>query len=1010
MKRIFALIVIALCLSGAYAQETYVASNDNLLFQKGKTCFDERKFSVAIQFFQRYLDESADKNDALREKADYYIVSCRYALKDAKRIALLQDFLKVYPYSPMRNRVAFMIGCSYYDAANYEDAIKWYSQVKKSQLDDKESMEFAFTNGFSHLSLKNYNEARTIFAPLSAKTGKYEEDARYYYAYCDFCLKNFDEALMEFNAMSQKGKYVEPASYYVLQIYDQQGDHDKAVEYGKELIKKFPTSRHNSEAYRILGETSYRKGNYPEAVDNLKKYERNLKKVSRSTMYMLGVSYYETANYLNAINYLSKVTTENDSLSQNAYLHIGNSYIKINDVKNAKMAFQSAALGEFDKNVQEVAAFNYALAAYQSGALFGETISLFENFIANYPKSRYLNEIYTHMANAYIAEKNYAAAYASIKKIETTNPKIKAAKENALFQLGLAEHTKGQYTAALDYFSLAVKEYDAKSFSAQALLWRGDTYYRLGKYEECRKDLLKFIDAKQKKTSDDILKSYYTIAYSFFGQKKYKAALEWFLKCLEDKSVAASPLYADILNRTADCYFQERELEAARQYYAKVPTTEPAAADYAAFQGAFILGLQKKYTEKIKALEQLIANHPESDYADDALYEIGRAYVLQEKYELAIATYEKVLANYGKTTVARKAALETGMLYANLANTDKAITAYEQVVELYPNSEEARTAIESLQTLYVDKNDIEGYIAYVKRISKFAVAVLPETQEDSLSFVAAERLFIKANYKESAKAFQNYLNKYCKAQTLNCISAIYYLAESYYQTDQKTQALDEFEKLTQLDGNPYLTEALSRAAELAYADKQTADALNYFTQLYEKADNKHIKRDALFGMMRCYYLQNDNDKVITTADKIMDDNTSSATVVREARYCRAKAYIAKNETASAIDDLKKLSSDTHHEMGAEAKFLYANYLHLSGNYTSAQTEIFELIQSNTPHQYWLARSFVLLADTYIEQDDDFQAKQYLLSLQENYKAKNDVAQMIEQRLEAIAAREKEKVY
>lgn len=74
MKRIFALIVIALCLSGAYAQETYVASNDNLLFQKGKTCFDERKFSVAIQFFQRYLDESADKNDALREKADYYIV------------------------------------------------------------------------------------------------------------------------------------------------------------------------------------------------------------------------------------------------------------------------------------------------------------------------------------------------------------------------------------------------------------------------------------------------------------------------------------------------------------------------------------------------------------------------------------------------------------------------------------------------------------------------------------------------------------------------------------------------------------------------------------------------------------------------------------------------------------------------------------------------------------------------------------------------------------------------
>ena len=194
-----------------------------------------------------------------------------------------------------------------------------------------------------------------------------------------------------------------------------------------------------------------------------------------------------------------------------------------------------------------------------------------------------------------------------------------------------------------------------------------------------------------------------------------------------------------------------------------------AAAEYATFQGAFILGLQKKYADKITELGNLVKANTESDYADDALYEIGRAYVLQEQNDSAITTYEKVLANYSKTAVARKAALEIGMLYSNMTQSNKAMTAYKKVVELYPNSEEAKTAIESLQTLYVENNDIEGYLAYVKELAGVAVAVLPETQEDSLSFVAAERLFVKTHYKEAATAFNSYLTKYCKAQTINCI-------------------------------------------------------------------------------------------------------------------------------------------------------------------------------------------------------------------------------------------------
>ena len=97
-------------------------------------------------------------------------------------------------------------------------------------------------------------------------------------------------------------------------------------------------------------------------------------------------------------------------------------------------------------------------------------------------------------------------------------------------------------------------------------------------------------------------------------------------------------------------------------------------------------------------------------------------------------------------------------------------------------------------------------------------------------------------------------------------------------------------------------------------------------------------------------------------------------------------------------------------MGAEAKYLLAQQLYEQTQYGSAETEIMDFIERNTPHQYWLARAFVLLADVYIKQNDDFQAKQYLISLEENYKGNDDIKQMIDVRLNQIREREKQQVY
>jgi hypothetical protein len=58
-------------------------------------------------------------------------------------------------------------------------------------------------------------------------------------------------------------------------------------------------------------------------------------------------------------------------------------------------------------------------------------------------------------------------------------------------------------------------------------------------------------------------------------------------------------------------------------------------------------------------------------------------------------------------------------------------------------------------------------------------------------------------------------------------------------------------------------------------------------------------------------------------------------------------------------------------------------------------------QQQTSHQYWLAKSLILLADINVDNEDLFQAKQYLLALQKNYRTQDDIQTIIETKLQHI---------
>ena len=110
---------------------------------------------------------------------------------------------------------------------------------------------------------------------------------------------------------------------------------------------------------------------------------------------------------------------------------------------------------------------------------------------------------------------------------------------------------------------------------------------------------------------------------------------------------------------------------------------------------------------------------------------------------------------------------------------------------------------------------------------------------------------------------------------------------------------------------------------------------------------------------------------------------------REASFKSAKAYIELKDPSKALPLWRKLSADSKSLEGAEAKYRVCEYYYSENKLKEAENEVNNFIEKSTPHQYWLGKSFILLAHVYEKQNDLFQATNTLKSIIDNYEQKDD---------------------
>ncbi len=998
------IFILTASVSSLFAQHPHSFEILNSNYDRALELFEKQKYSAAQKHFQQAIKEFGASHTELKTNAEYFSALCAIELYHEDAEYLMTNFIAGHPESPRAKKAAFELAKYHYKNKKYRKAVTLFGQVDRYQLSDEELAEFYFKSGYSYFIRNELENANLAFYEIKDIKSDYTPPAIYYYAHIAYIRKNYETALENFNRLRKDENFAPIVPYYIVQILYVQGKYDEIIDYAPPLLENAIPNR-ATEIARIIGDAYFQKKQYEKAIPNLESYAENAKIVSREDRYQLAYSYYQTGQYEKSADLFKKVTGRNDVLSQNAYYLLADCYIKLDQKSKARLAFSSASRMDFDKSIKEDALFNFAKIAYElSYSPFNEAVEAFNQYIGTYPYSDRTDEAYDFLVMAYMSTRNYKEALNSLEKIQKKDNKIKKAYQKVAFYRGLELFNNLKYQEALDHFekSLQFSEFNTV-IKARSFYWSGEVYYQLKEYNEAVGNYKRFILTPGAFEQNEFKIAHYNLGYAFFKRGEYPEASRWFRKFVSYIRQSRSRLLGDAYNRIADCYFVATDYQKAIEYYQYAIDLGISDTDYALFQEAFTLGLLNKHREKIIILTKLIDEFPGSAYIDDALFEQGKSYVYLEDPQQAIQKYQVILDEFPTSSYYSKALVQMGLVYFNKNQNEEAIKYYKKAIEEFQGSPEAKNALTGLKNVYVDMNDVDSYFSYIRNLGE--AIHISVSEQDSLTYISGENLYMAGECERAVEALTTYIERFGQGSFL--LNAHFYKAECALKQNDLQVALNSYNYVLAKPKNAFTEHSLLAAAGINFEFQNYAEALENYFLLENAAEVKNNILIARVGQMRCSFLMENYHSTIEAVKKVLVSDKVSEEIAREAYFKMGKSYYAQDDPENAGVNFRRLSKEVKSLEGAEAKYRVAEIYFRQNQFDLAEKEIFEFIDMNTPHQFWMAKILILLADVNVRKSDFFQAKHTLQSLIDYYKISDDgIIKEVQKKLNDILELEK----
>jgi len=956
----------------------------NYSIDDAKSLFNEGQFSAA----QALLNQLSSTYPANVE-AMFLNAKCSKALflSDAK--LLYQKLNEFFPYHQFQQEVIADLALINYRNKDYASAISCFHDL------DSLSNEFIFKLAYASFSIDSLDDAQYYFSKLIGVESKYSSVAQYYYAYIAYERGAYKSALVSFNKLLNDEKFGNIVPYYISQIYFSQKEYKQLIIFAKPLSEKVIASR-KSEVNRLLAEAYFRTKDFENAIVHFEVFLEEEKDGNSVVYFLLGQAYYNSKNYLSAISYLEKVSNSADSLMQSSAYFLAASYLKTENKNYALQAFKKSSEYNYNPILKEDAFYNYAKLCFELDLPFESTLAALKTYLELYDNPLHKNIIEDLMVKSLKSTSQYSEAYnALINNNLLTNSQQIALQQLAFF-LGVKEYNKQNFKVAISYFIVANRYPINADYSYLTNYWLADCYFQLSDFDKSIAIYSNLsVSSNKNLPYYERLKSY-NLAYSYFQNSDYTNAVKWFRSY--EKIAIDSMKLNDTYFRIADGYFMSSDFSLAQKYYKKAIAYNLFDVDYGIYKCSVSLGLKGKNKSKVKLLKQIINDYTASSYYDNSLYDLAKYYKNTQQNDLAIKYYDDLLVATKDESLIADAYLSKGMIYFNSSKTNEAIVEFLYVVNNYQQTIYFKEAISGLQAAYSSLAQIDKYLAIIEGLPSVSIT---RAEQDSLTYNAAFMKFSELEYKVAKKAFDKYLSTFENGIFVN--DATYYNAISAVKINDSIAACNLYEKVVELGVKPHQETAMLFLARESYSRDDFVNSNKYYNALLEYASSNSIKREVIIRLMKGNEFI-DNKVAFKFAKQVVEFDKTDNWLLSKAYVIIARNEFENGNYAKSKVAFKQVVWLSDYNEGAEAKYYLAYLSYLDENLILAEQMIFELAEKYSS-DYFIAKAFILLADIYVAQENNFQAKATLESIIENHDG-DDLVNLARKKWEQIVEKEK----
>ena len=975
---ILLVLLLGVALQGLYAQSSQHKQEINRaisLYNFGH-CIEARTELLALR---SELSPVTDRQ--LIERVDYYLALCDAELKMVDADWRLKRFLADYQGSIYSNELQFTLATRAFAIDDPALAEAELAKVNYQTLSPQQRDRYDLRMGYTSFLSGDYPKAESYFSRITPNS-EYTEHATYYRSYIAYTRGEYNVARDGFNSLLKSLQYRDLMPFYLMQIDFKEGKYRDVVDRGETLVAN-TTSDQMVQMERIMAESWFQLDDFSQAVEYMSKYKVHGGTMGRVENYIMGYSLHRRAFYEEAVPYLREACGADDMLTQNASYHLADCYLRQGDKTNAMHSFAMASNAQFDASIAEDALFNYGKLQYElGGGRFNEAINVLGRYVEQYPGSERVADAHTLLIAAYYNSKNYSEAYEAIKQLPNPDNEALLALQKVAYFNGLEAYSDGELDRAEASFQESLNAGSNPKYSALASFWLGEVAFARGENGVALQRYKNFI-SRAPRGSNEYAMAHYNLGYCYFNNGNMASAGKAFDTFLGEYS-QSDAFRADAMNRRGDIYYSMRQFSSAMQCYDRSMAIRTSESGYAEYQRAITLGVQNKRTEKISALKRIV-QVGKGDYVDDAMYELGHTYIANEQYDQGVQALESFVAKYPSSSYYTQALSDLGLAYMNLGQKEKALEYYDKVVKAAPKSSQSKSALQGIREIYVDSGDAESYFAYAEKMG--VEGNVSQMSRDSLSYAAAQKLYLDNKTKEATTSFNSYLKNYPSGHYQN--DALFFLSDCYIRDGREADAIETLSKLVDQGRTQYQERVLEKLSSMCYKSERWELAAKSYRQLYDVSSDAAVRKSAASGYVASTLKYANDDAIVAMADDVEKFEVMTEIARRKARHAKAQVLLRKGDEQAALAIFKVLSSEVKSAEGAEARYrvIYAEYQ--AKNFEKAEKMVYEFSDSNTPQNYWLAKAFILLGDIYFDKGDSFQARATYQSIVDGYSPADD---------------------